>query len=75
VIVELYGGPGDGVRSELPDDQRGMIFRHWMITPRGQIETVEYYERRPDGVPYEEIAAPDGTQRLMVPRREKEGSR
>jgi hypothetical protein len=70
-IVELYGGPADGARETLRPGMPPLIVRHiWGAPGDRRAEWIEYH-RCPDGVPYEQIAAPDGTQRLMIQKRKE----
>lgn len=69
MIVELYGGPADGMRCGVPDDWPYVTFWHVCGAPVSAPVPIRY-ERCPDDVPFEQIAAPDGTQRLMVKRLE-----
>lgn len=72
MIVELYGGPADGAREMLRTGMPPLIVRHVYGSPGDRRWEWVTYDRCPDGTPYEQLAARDGTMRLMVHNGQKE---
>lgn len=64
MMVELYGGPGDGLRVGHADLSFGIVFHHRFGACR-EFREIAAYRRADDGVPFEQLAAQDGTARFM----------